>query len=101
MSSNLGQWTVLVGPNNEGKSNLLRAMALALSSARTLRARWIRTATGGVTRMPAAPVVEYKWVDDYPIGLQELNPDGESVFRLWFALSDAEKREFADLLVPA
>lgn len=94
----LGSWTVLVGPNNEGKSNLLRALAVALSNLKTLRTRFRLGSSVEDRRGAWGSSIGYSWTEDFPIGLQESKPDGESVFRLWFSLSESEKREFADLL---
>ena len=95
----LDRWTVLVGPNNEGKSNLLRALATALSNAKALRTRFIRgSAVGSAANLPSGPTIDYRWDEDYPIALQSSHPDGETVMRLWFSLSDDEKREFATSL---
>lgn len=77
--------TVLVGKNNEGKSNILRALTLAMDvmkmysdnprmlsvANRTLRGR-------------------YLWERDYPISLQEMNPNGASSVDLNFELSEQE-----------
>jgi putative ATP-dependent endonuclease of the OLD family len=35
----------------------------------------------------------YEWKKDYPITLQEKNPNGESIFNLEFALTDEEVEE--------
>lgn len=62
--------TVLVGKNNEGKSNILRALTLAMdvmkmyaSDPRALRfsPRYLRG--------------RYDWKRDYPLALQERNPN--------------------------
>lgn len=89
----LGAWTVLVGPNNEGKSNLVRALVTALEYARSFRAGLVRPRA-----IWSARYLEgrrpYVWADDYPLSLQESDELGESVFRLWFRLSPTEKTQF-------
>lgn len=79
--------TVLVGKNNEGKSNILRALTLAMdimkmysSDPRSLRlsANYLRN------RM------RYDWERDYPLSLQERNPNGFSSIELDFELNAAD-----------
>lgn len=85
--------TVLLGQNNEGKSNLLSALATAmtvvsqLADGRIVRGR-VRFEYGLRVRNL------YDWSRDFPIPMQESNPDGESVFRLEFSLTDTERAEF-------
>ncbi len=76
--------TVLVGRNNEGKSNILRALTLAMdimkmysSDPRSLRltANYLRKRTG------------YDWERDYPLSLQERKPNGFSSIELEFELN--------------
>ncbi len=85
----IGQSTILIGPNNEGKSNILRALVTALdvlrriSGARILRGR------------VAIPLDElYNWESDFPISLQTAHPNGESSFDLQFRLTEEEVNEF-------
>lgn len=90
----LGSWTVLVGPNNEGKSNILRALVTAVEFARSFRL-W----TPGAGRAAWAQLLVgqgrgYTWATDFPLQLQALKPDGETEFRLWFRLSPSEKAAF-------
>lgn len=84
----LSESTVLIGPNNEGKSNILRAMVLALT---TLQGR--RRATP-VARFRRRPDDRYDWERDFPIHLQQSKPKGESKFTLEFELTGDERREF-------
>lgn len=85
------QCTMLVGPNNEGKSNILKALVTALGFLGALdRFRLHR----GRLRMLNREVGGYNWAKDFPISLQSRHPDWESVFRLEFKLSEAEVGEF-------
>jgi len=82
--------TILLGQNNEGKSNLLAALAAAMTIVSALAQRRLvqgRLRIHGMTEV-------YVWERDYPISLQEQYPTGESVFRLEFKLSDPERDEF-------
>lgn len=84
------QSTVLVGPNNEGKSNILRALVTSLE---VLGAFGGRRITGGRVRYLTTRE-SYNWQNDYPISLQEKNPKGESSFDLEFRLDAQEIDEF-------
>lgn len=83
--------TVLVGPNNEGKSNFLKAIVIAMRVLTSAQRVWLGnnrfqtrfTSNGG-----------YRWNNDYPIPLQSKTPDGSSVFELDFELTDAEVADF-------
>lgn len=87
----IGQSTILIGPNNEGKSNILRALVTALGVLSNLgRFRIMR----GRLRSTYVMRGSYEWKKDYPITLQEKNPNGESIFNLEFALTDEEVVEF-------
>ena len=79
--------TVLVGKNNEGKSNILRALTLAMdimkmyySDPRSLKlpATYLKRRTG------------YVWERDYPLSLQERNPNGFSSIELDFELNSSD-----------
>lgn len=79
--------TVLVGKNNEGKSNILRALTLAMdimkiyssySSRIKLSINTIKAHTG------------YAWEKDYPLSLQERYPNGSSSIELDFELNNKD-----------
>ncbi len=86
------QSTILVGPNNEGKSNILKALVTALeilgaaASAKMYRGRFLSPYRERRD--------EYEWTKDYPVNLQATNPNGESIFDLEFKLSDGEVEDF-------
>lgn len=77
--------TVLVGKNNEGKSNILRALTLAMDimkiyadnpRALNFSPRYLRN--------------RYDWERDYPVSLQEKRPGGSSIIDLTFELDQQE-----------
>jgi putative ATP-dependent endonuclease of the OLD family len=88
----LGTYNVLIGPNNEGKSNLLRALVSAVNvlsfGAIPRRARTIH----GLLRRHQNP--DYDWARDYPIDKQRDEPTGQTEFRLTFALDDSDRADF-------
>lgn len=86
--------TVLVGPNNEGKSNILRALVTAMN-----------VLTIGMPHPAGRPSSMirgrfrthgsiYDWDTDFPIHLQEKKPNGESTIILDFQLDDEELTDF-------
>ncbi|HEU5475297.1 MAG TPA: AAA family ATPase [Actinophytocola sp.] len=85
----LGGLTVLVGPNNEGKSNILRAV---VTSMKILR-RFSSTLAPGRTVLRRTGA-DYDWTEDYPKDLQDRSPDGNTIIDLWFELNDSEKLSF-------
>ena len=97
----LGNYTVLVGPNNEGKSNIVKAIALSLNvltqtrpSTRTLSN--VRRASPRLYRTELRSA--YSWGRDYPISLQDKQPNGRSEFTLEFELTNDEFQSFRELV---
>lgn len=85
------QATVLIGPNNEGKSNILRALVTALETLRALgRSRILRG------RFQSHFLRDtYDWSKDFPVTLQAKSPNGESTFNLEFELTEGEVDQFS------
>lgn len=83
--------TVIVGPNNEGKSNLLRALDLAMACLRAIPVRRIAGTAGGTVFRPP---MNFNWLSDFPLQLQESLPGGECRFLLEFELSATEQRRY-------
>jgi len=84
----LSNLTVLVGPNNEGKSNLLSALVCALSLAQEVRFGLRRTTL--TSRMP------YVFHRDFPVALQSNVTSQASKFMLEFELDEADKSAFKE-----
>ena len=86
------KYCAIVGPNNSGKSNLLRAIYIALSIAlegdfrRTRRSRQFYYTYSGEG---------YRWETDIPVTLRDIK-DASTVFKLTFEFNDAEKTEFKE-----
>jgi len=91
----LGDLTVLIGPNNAGKSNLLRALVTA---ARILAGGhfYVFSRRGGLrsVRYRYREADNYEWQRDYPVALQSEKPEGTSDFLLSFELNHQEARDF-------
>ncbi|MDC9723432.1 MAG: AAA family ATPase [Urechidicola sp.] len=85
--------TVLIGRNNEGKSNLLKALSLAM---RALQQHAINERRGRVPRRPSyrRDDKSYFWERDFPVALQDRKGQKQSIFKLDFELNDEEINEF-------
>ena len=83
--------TVLIGPNNEGKSNILRALVASLQFLTSLGG--VRLSNGRITSV-TRPKEIYDWARDFPVSLQTKSPDSETIFDLEFRLSAVEVEEF-------
>jgi predicted ATP-dependent endonuclease of OLD family len=92
----IAQITTLIGPNNEGKSNLLRALAIGVNTLvkRRLRRTPTRMYITGIGRKRRNDH-EYVWEADYPLRLQASHPNKSSNITLEFELSEQEVEEFA------
>jgi putative ATP-dependent endonuclease of the OLD family len=82
--------TILIGPNNEGKSNLLQALVTAMRIVSRLGLEGVH----GRLRILPSHMEAYSWARDFPVSLQEARLDGESLFDLEFRLDDPEISEF-------
>lgn len=86
----ISDYCVIVGPNNSGKSNLLRAVLVSLSIAldgdfkRSRRKRqYSYTYTGD----------DYNWFRDIPASLRD-EENASTIFKLTFEFNDIDKEEF-------
>lgn len=89
----LSDFTVLIGPNNEGKSNILQGLISGmkiLSNMHRFPSSTLRSPrpSSYLTRN------SYDWEEDFPKNLQSKHPGGVSVFEYQFQLTDAEILEF-------
>ncbi len=95
----LSNYTVLVGANNEGKSNILHALAIAMESL----ANWHRTmrlttdgrvVRGSRSRVSGVLDQEYVWDIDFPIDKKEKRGSKKTEITLEFKLNEEEVSEF-------
>jgi predicted ATP-dependent endonuclease of OLD family len=85
--------TVLIGKNNEGKSNLLKAFNIAMHILRNHALTGSRGyKTIGISRRNHD--LNYNWNRDFPISLQKSGKKNQSIFRLEFELTPSEIIEF-------
>ncbi|WP_447640457.1 MULTISPECIES: ATP-dependent nuclease [Chitinophagaceae] len=87
--------TVLIGKNNEGKSNLLKALNVAMNILE-YHSRNTRIRYGGFSTRRNRDSI-YKWERDFPIGNQN-GRNKNTVFRIEFELSDLEILEFKSIV---
>ena len=84
--------TVLVGKNNEGKSNILRALNLAMSIMQ-LFAENPRILNMNLSAIKS----RYSWERDYPLSLQDRKPNGYSSVDFTFDLTESELQSIRSL----
>lgn len=88
----LQQYCAIVGPNNSGKSNLLRAIYISLSIA--LEGDFQRTRTNRQYSY-AYRGERYIWAQDIPVTLKE-DKNASTTFKLTFEFTDEEKADFRE-----
>jgi predicted ATPase len=84
--------TVLLGKNNEGKSNLLKALNIGMNL--LIRHGSDRRLIRYLGRSRYFNEKYYVWERDYPLLEREHTKNSKSTFRFEFELSDDEKTEF-------
>jgi putative ATP-dependent endonuclease of the OLD family len=95
----LSDLTVLVGPNNVGKSNILRALHTGLGVLVDMPERLSYAKFDGKSSVFLAAAYgvlsrRYTWVDDFPVSLQHTKKDGHTELLYEFKLTAAEQAEF-------
>lgn len=87
----ISEISVLIGKNNEGKSNMLKALNVSM---RILSDHGynIRTHINRLNRRRSR--TSYQWERDFPISIQSRKNNTQSIFRLEFELSEEEVSEF-------
>jgi len=83
--------TVLIGRNNEGKSNLLRALEAAM----VLLKQHALTSQGRIRRMYVGDA-PYVWQRDFPVQLQHRRAATQTILKLEFLLDEDERRQFKE-----
>lgn len=94
----LGDLTVLVGPNNEGKSNILQAPVTGMQELSGERPG-IRP-TPSAMRRQGRRASGYDWERDFPQSLQEDQPSGRTTMKFDFSLTDDEGKWSARMRFP-
>jgi putative ATP-dependent endonuclease of the OLD family len=94
-SLDLSTMTVLVGPNNEGKSNILRAMVLGMDAL----VGFARTNTGPRYRIRTGlrGAVDFDWDRDFPVGARN-GREKTTALEFEFELAGPEIIEFESVI---
>lgn len=97
----LSQYSLLVGANNEGKSNILHALALGMDVLANWTSSTRRMPDGTVLRKPRFDYyrssARYDWEIDFPVGKQKSSEkDKTTKITLEFILDDKEQQQFSN-----
>lgn len=90
----LNEYSVIVGPNNEGKSNILKALALALTLLTGSKPVRIRRRISISSIYRNIDRFDYLWERDFPISQQISKPNGKSEFICEFEFTEGEFEDF-------
>jgi putative ATP-dependent endonuclease of OLD family len=91
----LTDFSVIVGPNNEGKSNILKGLAIALSILSTSRLIKFRRSEHISFKFRKHRLnFDYEWPKNFPIKLQTIDPNGKTEFVLEFSLTESDLEDF-------
>ena len=98
---NISQLTTIIGPNNEGKSNILRAIVTAVKALETISeqdAIMYKEGDALVLRTRGREGDVYNWDRDYPLSRRNMRKSPvRSRFVLGFVLEDAELDEIREM----
>lgn len=87
----LGDFTVLIGKNNEGKSNFLRALQISFAVIKDMSER------RGLSERFYPRFREYDWNRDYPLAYRDREKGRrDTTFRVSFELTEAELEAFSE-----
>ena len=99
----LSDYSLLIGANNEGKSNILHALTLAMNALVDWQRQVRRTVDGKIIRNWRGPTsrrherFRYDWDTDFPVGKQrKANPSSATNVILEFELDEGEIQEFKE-----
>lgn len=91
----LGSFTVLVGPNNEGKSNILRALRIGLDILEDHGRKDDSALSRQIAIIKRFRLSQrYEWKADYPLSRQSAYPNGQTTFEFDFEMNEEEISDF-------
>lgn len=94
----LSNYSVLVGANNEGKSNILHALAIGMEAIESFKYLVRRDSAGRIVRAPPTALGQrtlFNWTQDFPISKQKTtDPEACCEIVLEFQLSPIEVADF-------
>ncbi|MCC8931002.1 ATP-dependent nuclease [Rhizobium sp. 'Codium 1'] len=90
----ISNYSLLVGANNEGKSNILHALKLGMDALINWHLSVVRTVDGRIVASRARRMTSYDWKTDYPVGRQQKHQNEKTKITLEFSLDAGEILEF-------
>jgi putative ATP-dependent endonuclease of OLD family len=92
--------TALIGPNNEGKSNIIRALIVALKGLARYESGLNKVTGEGLLRRSArsSPKSNYFWERDFPVAMQDEFPEGTTRFVVEFDLTAGERKRLKGII---
>ncbi|OHD56790.1 MAG: hypothetical protein A2Y33_12620 [Spirochaetes bacterium GWF1_51_8] len=93
----IDDYTVLIGPNNEGKSNILKAIVLSLGVLTTNRIKYLSKYKRKINQrftIGQNERLDYDWERDYPLNKQT-DINGKSIVVLEFLLTEDNSIELS------
>lgn len=94
----LSNYSILVGANNEGKSNILNALAIAMGVLVEFKRNLRRDSLGRIVEVPMSFImrkVDYEWRRDFPVSKQNSSSNTKQTeITLEFQLDEGERSEF-------
>jgi len=90
--------TVLIGKNNEGKSNILKALSITMNALQEHAVPGRFASSRIRSRYRNNDESFYVWERDFPINLQNRKSGNQSIFRLEFELNEEEIIEFKETI---
>jgi predicted ATP-dependent endonuclease of OLD family len=98
----LSDYSILIGANNEGKSNILNALAIGMDAIVEFKRNLRKDSAGRIMRLAPTYMlrkVDYDWKRDFPISKQKSpSKKKHTEITLEFLLSDTEREEFYDII---
>ena len=88
--------SILIGPNNEGKSNILKALVMTLNYITTYHTRGRFSRNWSITHFRRdydEGSLKYDFERDFPIGIKKIKV-AESIIKIIFELTEIEKKIF-------
>lgn len=86
----INDYTLLVGPNNEGKSNILHALALFMQSLTSWSRVLVRDGDGELRARMIRRRSDYRWERDFPVQYQRTKKSLKTKITVEFELSERE-----------
>lgn len=87
---------VIIGPNNEGKSNILQGIVLSLTKITGSQRKKQRIYSRRLRYFEGYQ--GYDWDRDFPLDLQEIEKNGKTIFKVRILLDEEEENDLSEIL---